>query len=391
MARKRRRARRRRGGGGFRLPREFRPTLLSEEQREQLKQARAAGRPDPALESLRKQERKQRRGFREGFDLSTPEGALGAQLALGLGQQQQQELFNRLQQQGVFGSREFGIDPETGQRTVTDALSPELQGLLGQIQQQAGATAGQFGALGQPVDFQQFGAVPGLQDFAAERQRIEEDLFNRFNQQFDPIFQKQREDLESSLAGRGIPVGSELFDKQIRELEETQNRARTDARQQATEFAGQEQQRLFQGALTGRQQAIGETLQTRQQPLSELGALLGLQAGIPQPNFGPISQVGVQGVDIPGTFLGFGQLGLGQAQLAQQGDLARAQLAQAASQFVNPLAQISARGEEARKTAAFQSGLGSPGQSGGGGLSPFEQFAIAAGQGVGAGFGSQLF
>ena len=73
-------------------------------------------------------------------------------------------------------------------------------------------------------------------DFSADRAKVEDALLQRLNPQLD----RSRQQLETSLANRGIKLGSAAYD---RALEES-NKAANDARYGAILNAGQEQSRL---------------------------------------------------------------------------------------------------------------------------------------------------
>lgn len=154
--------------------------------------------------------------------------------------------------------------------------APQFQTLGAQAQLQT--SLGQLPNFQGGVDFSGAPRLPGVGDFAGERQRIEGSLFDtdagRINQQFD----ENRARLESQLFDRGIPRGSAAFNSEIERLE----RSRTDALQQAssaaTRFAGQEQGRLFGQALSARGTSTGETLAagsfTNQTARDRLAALI---------------------------------------------------------------------------------------------------------------------
>lgn len=358
--------------------------LLSAEDQATIEQRRSEG--QRIGKKLRRKLRKAKKSFKQGRDLRTPQGAISQQFLANQQNIAQQDLLNRFGQQTAFGGRQFVTDPATGRTIAVDTLPEETQRLLSGLQSLGAQQVGALGqSLSQPLNFGNAPALPGINDFAGERQRIENELFGRFNEQFDPIFQKQREDLEASLAGRGIPVGSELFNKQIQELENNQNQARANARSEASGFAASEQQRLFNSALQGRQQSIGESLQLRQQPFTDLGNLLASQANIRLPQLQGIGQIGVPGLDVAGTSLGFanlfGQQNLAQNELALNRELGFAGLA-------NSLQRARIAGEEARKTAAFQNSLNPPSSGGSGTLSPSDQLFGGIAAGAGSGIGS---
>lgn len=122
------------------------------------------------------------------------------------------------------------------------------------------------------VDFAGNPALPGVGDFAGERQRIEQSLFGADSTRIERQVAEDRERLATNLIDQGIPRGSEAFNSEIERLE----RSRTDALQQAssaaTRFAGEEQGRLFGQGLSARQLAGGEDIATAGSSLAALAA-----------------------------------------------------------------------------------------------------------------------
>ena len=135
------------------------------------------------------------------------------------------------------------------------------------------------------------GAVP--QGDAAERQRIEQGLFDRMR----PEHQQQSSGLEAQLKNMGLSRGSEAWNRESQRMGDQQSRERFNA----LTMGGQEQQRQFGMQMQGsqyqnqlRQQQIAEQLQQRAIPLNELNALLtGSQVASPgMPSFAPSRSAG---------------------------------------------------------------------------------------------------
>lgn len=159
-------------------------------------------------------------------------------------------------------------------------------------------------------------ALPGVNDFSADRQRVEDSIMSRNNTDFA----RDEESMRQRLANQGISAGSDAWNREF----DTLNRAKVDARNQAILAGGQEQSRLFglgssaraqqfgeqqgQGQFSNdatsqqlaallasgnannqaRQQGIQEQAYTRQLPLNELNALrTGSQ--VSSPTFGATS------------------------------------------------------------------------------------------------------
>lgn len=165
-------------------------------------------------------------------------------------------------------------------------------------------------------------ALPGVNDFSADAQKVQDAMMARFNQDWS----RQQENDISRLNASGNQLGTEAYGTQM----DINNRARNDAMTQAILAGGQEQSRLFdlasrargqlanerqqQGAFVNtaqgqqygqnantssqifgqnlssaaltnqaRQQAVNEILMARAQPINEVSQLLGLGGNIQMP------------------------------------------------------------------------------------------------------------
>jgi len=202
---------------------------------------------------------------------------------------QTQQALNMVDQQNPWGNVSY---TENGKRTIIGAdgkpfevpsylqttnLSPEQQAIFDQTQIAQGNLAGiavdQSGRmrdyLGQPFEFDNQDAANWAYDLGAQR--------------LDPRFEQERSTLESQLINRGIRPGTAAYDAEMTRLGETKNDA------------------YNQLMLTGRQQAFGEALSQRNQPINELSALMsGSQVSNPAQMSGAAPQTGVAGVDYTG-------------------------------------------------------------------------------------------
>jgi hypothetical protein len=213
-----------------------------------------------------------------------------------------------------------------------------------------GDTSGIATSFGQAGDIQ---SQLGDQDSWGQVQRVEDALFSRLNPQID----RQRQQMETDLANRGIRPGSTAYSQAMGDF----NRDLNDQRTSVLLNAGQEQNRMQQVALNSgnfannaqaqnfaqqaargqfqnqaqnqlytqqmgnaafgnaasqqnyqnqnldRQNALNEMLLQRQLPLNEILALSG-QAQMQQPNFVSTPQTGVAGTDVAGiTNAAYGQ------------------------------------------------------------------------------------
>ena len=208
------------------------------------------------------------------------------------------------------------LNPE--QQKILDLQNALTQSTYGLGNQQIGNIAG---TVSQPLSFEGLQQLPGMGDFASERQRVEDSLYNRATSRLDPQFDTERRRMETDLVNRGFTPGTEAYNKAL----DSYNRARTDAYQQARDSAvasaGAEQSRLYNQALSGRQQGIQETLTQRNQPINELAALLGTSPGVQAPSFAQPAQTGIAPTDV-----------IGPTNTAYQGQLADWQSRQQAQQ-----------------------------------------------------------
>jgi hypothetical protein len=178
------------------------------------------------------------------------------------------------------GSSAF-TDPYTGvtyqlpQFTATERLSAPAQAIYdtrqGAEQNLATAARNQSGNVVNSM------SQPWNPDTSAIEQRI----FELGSSTLNPMFERQRGDLETRLANQGIKLGSAAYDRALNEMGNTQN------------------QTYNQLALQGRGQAFGELQSIRNQPLNELSALLS-GSQVSMPNYGVNTPAGIPTTDNAG-------------------------------------------------------------------------------------------
>ena len=95
-------------------------------------------------------------------------------------------------------------------------------------------------------------------DPEAFRSNIESTLYNRQLGLLQPEFTRQREELESNLINRGIPITSDPYNTAVNRLDTQQNEALSRLAQQATLAAGQESDRLVNQGRQNRAMEFGE-------------------------------------------------------------------------------------------------------------------------------------
>ena len=178
------------------------------------------------------------------------------------------------------GSSAF-TDPYTGQTyqlpqyTATERLSAPAQAIYdtrqGAEQNLATAARNQSGNVVNSM------SQPWNPDTAA----IERRIFELGSSTLNPMFERQRGDLETRLSNQGIKLGSAAYDRALNEMGNTQNQA------------------YNQLALQGRGQAFGELQSIRNQPLNELSALLS-GSQVSMPNYGVNTPSGIPTTDNAG-------------------------------------------------------------------------------------------
>jgi hypothetical protein len=103
-------------------------------------------------------------------------------------------------------------------------------------------------------------------------------LFNRQLGLLQPEFTRQRNELESNLVNRGIPITSEPYNQAVNRLESQQGEQLQRLAQQATLAAGQESDRLVNQARSNRAMEFGERAATGEFGLAANQASFGQNA-----------------------------------------------------------------------------------------------------------------
>lgn len=135
------------------------------------------------------------------------------------------------------------------------SLSPEEQGIYSGL---TDLTMGQMGRVGETLE----------QPFELGNEATEQRLYDLGAARLDPAFGRRRDAMESKLYNQGVMPGTEAY------------------REAMAELGRQENDAYNQLVLTGRDQAVQESMLERNQPLNELGALSGMRVGgVNQPNF----------------------------------------------------------------------------------------------------------
>lgn len=179
---------------------------------------------------------------------------------------------------------------------ATTTLSPEQQQLLDSSNRQSIALnrmgEAQLGRIDSnistPFSFNGLSDAPNSSDYATNQASGQDAILSRLNPQFD----KDYESLATRLANQGIQVGSDAYNSEMNNFNNTKTDARMQAVLQGANYANSTQQ----AALQRRQQAIQEYTTQRNAPLNELTALTsGTQ--VTNPSFNNTSYQGAAPVD----------------------------------------------------------------------------------------------
>lgn len=186
------------------------------------------------------------------------------------------------------------------------------------------------------LDYSNLGALPSSSDFGSEENTDANTVYAQAASRLDPQWQNNDNDLASSLAAQGISTNSDAY----RRAETAESQAKNDAYNQANFSAIQQgdtlQQQLSAEDLANRQEGVSEVndqgtfantaegqvfgqgvtnaqlsnsaaqqqLQQeaylRNMPINDIAALLGTGAGVAQPTFSAVPQVGVAAPDYSG-------------------------------------------------------------------------------------------
>jgi hypothetical protein len=180
---------------------------------------------------------------------------------------QQQTQANRPNISTPFGQQSWGTDAN-GNATMQT-------GFAGGMGQAAAGLQGQMGALGQPMDWSQFGK---MDDGSAAREQAISSAYGQAQRRLDPQWQQREESNRAMLASQGLDPNSEAARTSSRELGQQRNDAYGSAMASAIQQGTAAQQATFGQNMAARQQAIAEALRKRGQPMSELQQMQGFLA-----------------------------------------------------------------------------------------------------------------
>lgn len=162
------------------------------------------------------------------------------------------------------------LDPTSGRvlegtRGLAESLLPTGGNLVGQA---GGATTKPLDFSGPNADFLSKGPT-ALSDTAADAYYAKQKSF------LDPQWGQQQTDLEDKLSRQGIPVGSDAYGRATTNFNNARTQAYDVARTGATSTGADAASKMFNMALLGQQQSIGQQQTAQQNPLKLLSMLYG--------------------------------------------------------------------------------------------------------------------
>lgn len=177
--------------------------------------------------------------------------------------------YNTLNQTNPYGSVTWQRDANGVPTGQTISLSPDVQNWLNnQFGLSSGVGSAALSQVGNlPTSPFSLSNIPSTADIA-------QGLYKQSSDLLKPQFDQQTNALNVQLAQRGLPIGSEASDLATKQLQANQNTALTNAANNATAAAGQEQQRQ-----------IGNALTQYMLPYQQLQTLEGLTPGYSLPSF----------------------------------------------------------------------------------------------------------
>lgn len=167
------------------------------------------------------------------------------------------------------------------EKRYTD-LQPSLQGATDLAIASRGDMASQLSRLrnlyGQDFNYNSAPAMPTADE--STRKAVEDALYSRATARLDPRFSQAQDQLNSSLAAQGITQGSEAYNRELQNFNNSRNDAYSSAMNDAITGSDDAMQRLFNMGLQARQQGVNEANTLRTLPTQEAAALAGISNGL---------------------------------------------------------------------------------------------------------------
>lgn len=176
---------------------------------------------------------------------------------------------NMFTAQPATGQQPTGATPATGKPTGFFSAGNAFGQMAGQAYQNT-----QQYLTNNPLNYNSAPALPGVNDFSADRQRIEDTLFGRARGELDTRYAQENAQFEQMMANQGVDIGSERYQRERALFDKGRNEAYNDAQYRAIIAGGDEQKRLFDLGLAARKQSVEEQDAIRASRIADLAALL---------------------------------------------------------------------------------------------------------------------
>jgi hypothetical protein len=108
------------------------------------------------------------------------------------------------------------------------------------------------------LDYSKLTALPGVNDFGAEQQRMADSVYAKAASRLNPQWEQTENDVRSRLAAQGISENSDAYRREYDNMMRAKNDAYDQATYSAQQAGSQEQSRLFGLALNARQEGKSE-------------------------------------------------------------------------------------------------------------------------------------
>lgn len=227
------------------------------------------------------------------------------QAAADLAAQQNVQLGTAGTQTNPYGSQTISRDPITGEVKQEVKLSDPQQKILdqgqdltSQGQRMAKDTLSGIQAGFNPETI----ARTNTGDLAANRARIEEQVFGRLTRGLEDEKANERQQMEQTLRNRGIPLGSKQFNDQMAQFDKRYDTRIADARAQAAQMGGEEYSRDFGINEQTIANQISQAQTIKNQNLGEAQAYQGMGTGLMTPEFQGYQGTQYQTPDVLGAY-----------------------------------------------------------------------------------------
>lgn len=253
----------------------------------------------------------------------------------------QQSKLNNPNQYNPFGSKTTTYNPD-GSSSVNTTLDPAQQQLFngsnsinGAIQDQA------YGLVGNQLNYN---SAPGMPTASqADRDQMTDAVYDQQTRYLDPQYKQGQDDLNASLANKGIMEGSDAWNRSQNNQALQKTAAYGDARDRAIQAGGAEQSRLFGLGMQARTQGVNEANTMHNSNINDLTALKGV-GGYTMPTFQGTTGTNIGNVDFMNAAqMGYnGQLGASNAQAASNSNMYGGLFSLGSAALQNPNAVSSA-------------------------------------------------